>query len=83
MKLKKFYLKKYSNDKLGNEINPNATFVGLLDTLYTNHCVYDYICIDDSIIRERLFKELANILNKDYQYIYKLWLNYHSQLKIV
>ena len=75
MNLKKFYMKKYSNDNYGKDINPLATFIGLLDELHKGKCVYDYICVNDSIIRERLFSELAIILNKDYHYIYKLWLN--------
>ena len=74
MNIKKFYLNTYPTDELGEELNENATFVGLLATLYDGGDVYDYIGVGDSIIRERLFEELANQLNKDYDYVYDLWL---------
>tara|TARA_R100000278_G_C5459226_1_gene160243 strand:- start:414 stop:692 length:279 start_codon:yes stop_codon:yes gene_type:complete len=75
MELKKFYTKNYSTDNYGKEINPLSTFVGLLDKLYKGHNVYDYIGVNDSLIRERLFLELSNILMTDYDYIYQLWID--------
>ena len=75
MTLKDFYLNTYPTDELGTEINENAHFAGLLNVLYTNGDVYEYIGVDDSIVRERLFSELANSLEVSYDYIYNLWLN--------
>ena len=75
MNIKQFYLEKYPKDELGNEINEDITFVQLLDNLYTSDDVYD--CIGqgcDSIIRERLFTQLAIELKKPYDHIYYLWL---------
>jgi hypothetical protein len=60
---------------LGEELNENATFVGLLTTLYDGGEVYDYFGVGDSIIRERLFEELANQINKPYDYVYDLWMS--------
>jgi len=74
MKIKEFYLNEYPWDDLGVEINPNATFVGLLSTLYEDEDIYDYIGVGDSLIRERLFGELANQLNKPYDYVYDMWM---------
>jgi hypothetical protein len=74
MYLKNFYLSTYSSDELGKEINDNATFVGLLNELYSGKDIYNYIGVADSVIRERLFQELSEILNVDYEYIYQLWL---------
>jgi len=59
MTLKKFYLKNYPTDNLGNEINDKATFQGLMNTLVQHNDVYDYIGVQDSIVRERLFIGLS------------------------
>ncbi len=81
MNIKKFYIKKYSDDINGIFINSNATFLGLLDELHLGRCVYEYLTTPpfgdqiDTLIRERLFSKLAIILNKDYEYIYQLWMN--------
>ena len=72
--LKYWYLFNYPTDELGLEINEKATFTGLLNELVNDRNVYDYIGVGDSIIRERLFEELANILDTSYDYVYDLWL---------
>jgi len=73
MTIKEFYLENYSSDELGNEIDENATFVGLLWTLQSKGDVYEFIGVVDSIIRERLFEELAKQLRVSYNTIYNLW----------
>jgi len=75
MTLQSFYCDAYPTDELGPEINENAHFVGLLNELYTGGDVYQYIGVDDSIVRERLFGKLASSLEVRYDYIYQLWLN--------
>ena len=72
--LKYWYLFNYPTDELGLEINENATFTGLLNELVNNRDVYDYFGVGDSLIRERLFEELANILDTSYDYVYDLWM---------
>ena len=74
MKLKEFYLENYPTDELGVEINENANFVGLINELHNGNDVYEYIGVCDSIIRERMFEELAKSLQTSYDYIYNLWL---------
>jgi len=76
MNIKEFYLNTYPTDELGVELIETATFVGLLDVLHNNTTdVYDYIGVGDSIVRERVFARLAEILEMPYDYIYNLWLN--------
>mgnify|MGYP001031709467 CR=1 FL=1 len=75
MTIKEFYLNTYPTDELGAEINENANFVGLLNELHNSTDVYEYIGVGDSIIRERLFEKLSEILNTSYDYVYNLWLN--------
>ena len=81
MNIKEYYMNTYPTDELGVELNENSTFVGLLDVLNTQSVnddsdyVYEYIGVVDSIVRERLFSNLALVLNKPYDYVYNLWLN--------
>jgi hypothetical protein len=75
MNIKQFYLESYPTDDLGIEINENANFVGLLNELHIGGDVYEYIGVGDSIIRERLFENLAESLGTSYDYVYNLWLN--------
>ncbi|MFO7970065.1 MAG: hypothetical protein R6U15_08170 [Candidatus Izemoplasmatales bacterium] len=74
MTIKEFYLEKFPTDDLGLELNENATFKGLFQTLVRGNNVYDYFEVGDSLIRERLFEELARQINKSYDFIYLLWL---------
>jgi hypothetical protein len=75
MNIREFYVKNYPTDDLGIGINPKATFAGLLNQLIVGGDVYEYIYVYDSIIRERLFEQLAKELEVGYEYVYKLWLN--------
>lgn len=75
MNIREFYLNNYPTDELGFEINPNATFTGLVTELFGGHDVYEYIGVGDSLVRERLFEELAGQLNRPYEFVYNLWLN--------
>jgi hypothetical protein len=75
MNIREFYVKNYPTDDLGIGINPKATFAGLLNQLIMGNDVYEYIYVYDSIVRERLFEQLAKELEVGYEYVYKLWLN--------
>ena len=69
--IKNWYKSEFTTDELGEEINPNATFEELKNNLPN---VYDYLKVGDSIIRERVFSELAERMNVDYDVIYTKWL---------
>jgi hypothetical protein len=75
MNIKQFYLENYPTDELGIELKDDTNFTGLLNELFTNNDIYGYIGVGDSIIRERLFEKLSEILNCSYDYVYNLWLN--------
>jgi len=75
MNIKQFYLENYPTDELGIELKDDTNFTGLLNELITNNDIYGYIGVGDSIIRERLFMELSEILKCSYDYVYDLWLN--------
>lgn len=72
--IRKYYLEKFPIDELGLDINPFATFEGLLNCLQSKGNVYKYINVSDSIIRERCFERLAEILGCKYDAIYDLWM---------
>lgn len=73
-KIKNWYLKKYSSDEMGFDINTNVTFNDVIDALTKQRDVYGVIGADDSIIRERVFEKLAELLDCDYNVIYNKWL---------
>tara|TARA_A200000159_G_scaffold17491_1_gene14296 strand:- start:652 stop:879 length:228 start_codon:yes stop_codon:yes gene_type:complete len=74
MTIKQFYLETYPTDDMGNDIKDDVTFVGLVTQLFGDGDVYDYIGVYDSLVRERLFSELAKQLKTSYDYVYNLWL---------
>jgi len=73
--IKKWYQLNYPTDELGSEIREDITFKDLWTALKNNEEVYDLIYVHDSLVRERLFQELANIMDVDYNVVYDQWLN--------
>lgn len=71
--IKDWYMGAYKDDDLGDRLN--GTFKGVLQTLLRGDDVYTYIGVGDSLIRERLFSKLAEMLDVDYDEIYNVWLN--------
>lgn len=72
--IKAFYIACFNDDEGGQELKA-VTFGELLQALENGVDVYSYSGACDSIVRERLFILLANILDKKYSYIYDLWLH--------
>lgn len=73
-KVKEWYMTEYPDDELGEEMNKDITFYDLFVVLDTYKSVYDALNVWDSIIRERTFSKLAEVMNVDYNYIYEQWL---------
>lgn len=71
--IKKWYVKAYPTDDLGPELV--GTFAGALETMTKGGCIYNYMGVGDSLVRERLFTRLSEMLDLDYDHIYELWLN--------
>ena len=72
--IREYYLEAFPSDELGAELNPEATFEGLEKVLDNYEDVYEYIGVGDSIVRERVFDKLAQILGVEYDVIYSQWL---------
>ena len=74
-KIKAWFLKAHPEEEyFGKQLNANATFQGLYETIKNKQNVYNYIGLQDSVVREYIFQELADILHQNYQMIYKMWL---------
>ena len=72
--LKDWYLKTYPTDELGEELNSRATFYDLFEALDNYQDIYNLFGINDSIIRERIFEKLSDIMECPYDEIYNQWL---------
>ena len=72
--IKHWYKKAYPNDEEGDYINADVTFMDLFNALDWRKDVYSLLGVSDSVIRERCFKKLAEIMKVDYNYIYEQWL---------
>ena len=71
--IRKWYVKAYPTDDLGPELVGN--FAGALETMAKGGDIYDYMGVGDSLVRERLFTRLSEMLALDYDHVYELWLN--------
>jgi len=71
--IRKWYVKAYPTDDLGPELVGN--FAGALETMARGGDIYDYMAVGDSLVRERLFTRLSEMLGVDYDHIYELWLH--------
>lgn len=73
MNIKKWYLETYSDDELGNKINDDADFTEM--DYYEIRHIYEYLGDNiDTIIRERVFEKLAELVGVKYQEIYDIWM---------
>lgn len=73
-KIKEWYVKEYPTDELGAELNNEITFYDLFVVLDNYKGVYEALNVWDSIVRERVFSKLAEIMRVDYDYVYEQWL---------
>lgn len=74
LEIKKWYLENYANDTLGKELKDNVTFNDLFYALDRYKDIYETLGDIDSLVRERVFEKLAEIMQVDYDYIYDQWL---------
>jgi len=75
MNVKQFYQQQYPTDEIGKEINPEIHFDDVLIALNNGGDVYKLLNVYDSIVRERIFEQLAEITLIDYCIIYDRWID--------
>ena len=73
-KVKEWYVKTYPSDDMGQEIKEDVTFWDVFNALDAYQDVYEVIGAHDSIVRERIFGRLAELMSVAYDYIYDQWL---------
>lgn len=73
--VKPWYMREFPTDDLGAEIRDGLTFRDIADGLLAFEDVYGIFGVGDSIVRERIFSELAEILGVDYEIIYLTWIS--------
>jgi len=69
-----YYMDKYATDELGAEMRRGVTFKDVFNTLDNRACVYDLLNVHDSLVRERVFEALSEIMKCEYDYIFSQWL---------
>ena len=72
-KVKDWYALEHPSDELGAEIE-DITFYDVADSLNKGLDIYEVLGVADSIVRERVFGRTAEILQVDYDVIFKKWL---------
>ncbi len=79
--IKDIYRQHYPQDKEGLFINDKANLLDLADAIVKDEDVYSVIVVRDSIVRERLFVELSNMLDVNYDVIYDAWIRIGADSK--
>lgn len=74
-KIRDWYMQEHPDDEIGKDLDPKPNFYDLFIALDTYQDVYDVLgAAADTLIRERVFGRLAELMEVDYGYIYDQWL---------
>ena len=71
--IKNWYMVNFPTDELGSAMNNVSTFNDLYKALQCGLDSYMVLGVGDSIIRERVFGELAELKGVGYDTIYDMW----------
>ena len=70
-----WYVQNFPSDELGRDIDPKLTFDDALKAVSLGSGFYDAIGVGDSVVRGRVFQELADRNGVSYDNIYEAWLH--------
>ena len=73
--VKEWYSRQYPTDGLAELLNDKSTFSSVRDALTSGKDLYSELKIADSVVRERVFDKLAEIINVPYKAVYEAWQN--------
>lgn len=79
--VRKWYMKTYPTDELGDEIDKRISLWDVYEYLSQGRDAYKIIGVGDSIVRERIFEKLSKVLGVDYDTIYNMWESVVSEAK--
>ena len=71
--IREWYAAVFPSDELASKIQ-DISFYDLVDRMNHGEDVYEILGVKDSIVRERVFDETAQLLHVDYDAVYKKWL---------
>lgn len=74
MNVKEWYTSTYPTDELGERLNENVSFNDLFKWMDRRKDVYVLLSVCDSLVRERIFEKLSNIMQVPYNEVYEQWL---------
>lgn len=70
-----WYMRRFPTDELGDEIDETITFRETVRRMLDGDEFYGVIGVGDSVVRERLFDEIAARIGCDYGDVYDAWLD--------
>lgn len=74
IEIKDWYTKEYPDDEMGQKLKDDLDFYDLFDALDNYKDIYEFVGVDDSLVRERVFEKLSEIMKCDYDYIFDQWM---------
>lgn len=72
--VKQWYSRQYPTDELASTLNDNTTFGDVRNAIRTGKDIYSVLGADDSMVRERVFGKLADVLDVSYKAVYNSWI---------
>lgn len=73
--VKEWYSRTFPTDELASELNANATFGSVRDAIMSGKDIYTELGYSaDSVVRERVFRQLADVLDLPYKSVYNAWI---------
>lgn len=80
--IKQWYVSTYPQDEAGQNIAPNVSFQDIVNTMNDNKDFYGVIEVPgsfiDTLVRERIFAQIAELYGVEYNIIYNKWLNHET-----
>lgn len=73
--IKEDYVTTFPTDELGKYINEDINYYNFFMGMLNGDDIYDMLYVSDSLVRERVFRFLSEMMNVDYDIIYYAWLN--------
>ena len=73
-KVRDWYIANFPTDDCGKRIRGSITFKDVYERLKTGECIYSFLGVYDSMVREIVFDRLSEVMNVDYDDIYNLWI---------
>lgn len=79
--VRKWYKEAYPTDEWAfQNLNPGITFQDVYVCLLMKADIYAFLGAGDSIVRERVFTELAELMGVDYSVVYNQWMQSENPL---